>query len=78
MRVRAAGSRAAASSRRFWRPLRWGWKRGSSTIAPTRARALARRFGTGWPSSAIEPESAWVSPSSIRISVVLPAPLGPR
>ena len=39
MRPLAAGSRAAARICRFWRPVRWPWKRGSSTIAPTRARA---------------------------------------
>ena len=35
----AAGSRAAARICRFWRPVRWPWKRGSSTMAPTRASA---------------------------------------
>ncbi len=39
MRPLAAGSRAAARICRFWRPVRWPWKRGSSTMAPTRARA---------------------------------------
>ena len=34
--------------------------------------------GTGYPSSDIVPASAWVSPSSTRMSVVLPAPFGPR
>jgi hypothetical protein len=32
----------------------------------------------GRPSSVIEPESRRVRPSSMRISVVLPAPFGPR
>ena len=45
---------------------------------PTRASAMSRCFGTAWPSSDIEPASAWVNPSSTRISVVLPAPFGPR
>ena len=34
--------------------------------------------GTGCPSSRIDPEPGLVSPSSIRISVVFPAPFGPR
>ena len=34
--------------------------------------------GTLWPSSDMVPESAWVRPSSTRISVVLPAPFGPE
>ena len=34
--------------------------------------------GTGWPNSAISPLVAAASPSSIRIVVVLPEPLGPR
>ena len=33
---------------------------------------------TAWPSRDMVPASAWVRPSSTRISVVLPAPLGPR
>ena len=47
MRPRAAGSRAAARIWRFWRPVRWPWNRGSSTMAPTRASAAARWVGTG-------------------------------
>src|SRR5438309_269797 len=39
MRVKASRSRAAAMMRRFSRPVRWPWKRGSSTIAPVRATA---------------------------------------
>ena len=78
MRPLAAGSRAAARICRFWRPVRWPWKRGSSTMAPTRARARSRCRGTSWPSRDMVPASAWVSPSSTRISVVLPAPFGPR
>ena len=78
IRSSAAGSRAAASSCRFCRPVRWAWNRGSSTIAPTRASARSRCRGTAWPSSDIVPASARVNPSSTRISVVLPAPFGPR
>ncbi len=74
----AAGSRAAARICRFWRPVRWPWKRGSSTMAPTRARARSRWRGTLWPSRNMVPASACVRPSSTLISVVLPAPLGPR
>src|SRR5579862_312692 len=78
IRVSAAGSRHAAEIRRFSRPVRWPWKRGSSTIAPTRASACARCSGTGRPSTRMLPAVAGVRPSSIRISVVLPAPFGPR
>ena len=46
IRVRAAGSRAAARMARFWRPVRWAWNRGSSTMAPMRARARSRCWGT--------------------------------
>ena len=46
MRPLAAGSRAAARICRFWRPVRWPWKRGSSTMAPTRASARSRWRGT--------------------------------
>ena len=45
MRSRAAGSRAAARIWRFCRPVRCPWNRGSSTMAPTRASAAARRAG---------------------------------
>ena len=45
--IACAGSRAAASICRFCLPLRWPWNRGSSTMAPTRARALSRCFGNG-------------------------------
>ena len=47
MRPLAAGSRAAARICRFWRPVRWPWKRGSSTMAPTRARATVTVAGDG-------------------------------
>ena len=55
MRSRAAGSRAAARIWRFWLPVRWPWNRGSSTMAPTRASAVSRCLGTGYPSSDIVP-----------------------
>ena len=71
-------SRAAAWTRRFSRPVRWRWKRGSSMIAPTRASAAARSPGTSWPSTRIVPAVGSARPSSRRISVVLPAPLAPR
>ena len=50
MRPSAARSRAAATIFRFSRPVRCGWKRGSSTIAPTRASASRRLAGFGRPS----------------------------
>ncbi len=78
IRERTSGPRAAATTRRFSRPDRCMWKRGSSTIAPTRRSASTRCAGTGRPSRDIEPALAWVSPSSVRIRVVLPAPFGPR
>ena len=74
----AARSRAAATIFRFSRPVRWPWKRGSSTIAPTRARASRRFAGCGRPSRLTSPDVARVRPTSVRISVVLPAPFGPR
>ena len=45
MRPFAAGSRAAARIWRFWRPVRCPWKRGSSTMAPTRASAAVAVAG---------------------------------
>ena len=78
IRCSASPPRAAASRRRLSWPVRWGWKRGSSTIAPTRASARLRSAGTGMPSSDIVPPSALVRPSKVRIRVVLPAPFGPR
>jgi hypothetical protein len=47
-------------------------------MAPTLANARSRCFGTEKPKSDIVPESACVRPSRTRMSVVLPAPLGPR
>jgi len=41
-------------------------------------RLSERSSGTGYPSSQIDPVVGLVSPSSIRIMVVLPAPFGPR
>jgi len=78
IRASAAPPRAAPSRRRFSRPVRWRWKRGSSTIAPTLASARLRSAGTGIPSSDIVPALARVRPSSVRMRVVLPAPFGPR
>ena len=78
IRLAASPPRAAASRRRLSRPVRCGWNRGSSTIAPTPASALLRSAGTGIPSSDVVPPFARVSPSRVRISVVLPAPFGPR
>src|SRR5579862_5360539 len=78
MRAPASRPRTAASTRMFSRPVRLPWKLGSSTIAPTRESASARRAGTGRPRTDIVPPSAPVRPSSIRIVVVLPAPLWPR
>src|SRR3954470_10031576 len=78
MRPTASGPRAAAWIARSSRPDRCGWKRGSSTIAPTRASASARSPGRSRPSTRIEPEVGWARPRSMRIRVVLPAPLAPR
>ena len=47
IRCLASGSRAAARIWRFCLPVRCPWNRGSSTMAPTRARAAARCRGTG-------------------------------
>ena len=46
--------------------------------APTRANATSRCRGTSRPRSDIVPASARVSPRRTRMSVVLPAPLGPK
>jgi hypothetical protein len=58
IRVPVSPPRAAASRRRFSRPVRCGWKRGASTIAPTPARALSRLAGTGRRDAAIGPGQA--------------------
>src|SRR5579863_2098469 len=47
-------------------------------MAPTLASALSLCRGTGYPSRDMVPASACVSPNRMRMSVVLPAPLGPR
>ena len=60
--------------------------RGSPAIAPTRKSAAERPAGTRVPShprrpgrrTRADPDVAAVSPGSIRISVVFPAPPGPR
>jgi hypothetical protein len=52
--------------------------RGSPAIASTRKSAAERPAGTGCPSSRTDPDVPAVSPGSIRISVVFPAPSGPR
>ena len=56
--VRLAARAPRRRSPRFSRPVRWRWKRGSSTIAPTRASASARCSGTGRPSRLIVPPFA--------------------
>ena len=60
----ASGPRTAAATRRFSRPVRYGWKRGSSTIAPTMDSALDRAAGMGIPSRRIVPDVAEGSPSN--------------
>ena len=52
--------------------------RGSPAIAPTRSSAAERPAGTGCPSTRTELDVAAVSPGSIRISAIFPAPSGPR
>ena len=74
----ASGSRHAAAMRRFSRPVRCPWKRGSSTIAPTRAQRLRALLRHRHAEQLHSARADGVSPSSARISVVLPAPLGPR
>ena len=74
IRTLAPGGREAAAKRRFSRPVRWPWKRGSSTIAPIRLSAEV----PGEPSTENEPAVGRARPSKMRISVVLPAPFGPR
>ncbi len=69
---------AASRRTRLSRPERYGWKAGPSTRAPTRARTSPDRSGTRSPSTSIAPDVGPTSPSSIRIVVVLPEPLGPR
>ncbi len=46
--------------------------------APTRSSATERPAGTGCPSTRIDPDVAAVSSSSIRISMVFPAPYSRR
>ena len=51
-RAWAPRSRAAPWTWRFSRPVRWPWRRGSSMIAPTRARAAALPCGGRVPAGA--------------------------
>src|SRR5207302_471105 len=50
----------------------------SSTMAPTRSSAAGRSAGMGRPRSWKVPLLGRVSPRSVRIRVVFPAPFGPR
>ena len=67
---------AAASTSRWFRPLRNGWKLCTSSTAP--ATVIGRsRLAYGNPSTVAEPSSGSTSPRSIRSVVLLPAPFGP-
>lgn len=72
----SSGSNAAHLTR-FSRPLRNGWNPGPSTSAPTCGSDCSAPSGSGRPSSSISPCVGRTNPSSIRIVVVLPDPLGP-
>ncbi len=55
----------------------------SSTAADWPARPIMRRTAIGsrttsWPPTSSDPRSGWSSVATMRMNVVLPAPLGPR
>ena len=60
------------------RPEKAGKNLGCSTIAPIRSITWGSATGTSCPKTSMKPWSAVIRPSSIRIVVVLPEPLGPR
>src|SRR5512132_2567307 len=68
---------AVATTRRWLRALRPGWKLDASSTAPTwRMGSGSSRYGR--PSILVLPAVGVTSPSRVRRVVVLPAPLGPR
>src|SRR3954471_3735096 len=67
-----------ASRLRLRCPEKPGVNFGSPTTAPTRSMTAGSCLGTGSPKSRISPSLARARPSSIRMVVVLPEPLGPR
>jgi hypothetical protein len=69
---------AFASSLRFFWPENAGKNLGCSTMAPTRPITASMANGTSWSKIRMWPESAAMSPRSIRSVVVFPEPLGPR
>ena len=68
---------AAASTRRWFRPLRSGLKLCVSSTAPT-VRAGSSRNRYGIPNTDAVPSVGATSPRIIRSVVLLPAPFGPR
>ncbi len=85
-RIRSAEATASArpwpyrraTITRFSRPLII-----SSTAADWPARPIMRRTAMGsrttsWPPTSSVPRSGWISVATMRMNVVLPAPLGPR
>src|SRR5207247_5432299 len=67
----------AARILRWLRPVRPGWTLEASSIAPTTVAGAATR-ANGCPATSAEPEGGRTRPRTIRMVVVLPAPLGPR
>ena len=59
-------------------PVRRSKSSDSSGTRPMRRLISSSRSGMGMPSSSIEPEVGGIRPVSMRMVVVLPAPLGPR
>ena len=76
-RSRRTTPEAAASTRRWFRPVRSGWKLWTSSTAPT-AVAGRSMLAYGRPRTVAEPAVGRTRPSTIRIVVLLPAPFGPR
>ena len=68
---------AAASTRRWFRPVRSGWKLWTSSTAPT-ARVGWARLAYGRPSTVAVPDVGFTKARSIRNVVLFPAPFGPR
>jgi len=76
--ARAVLASKASNRRRLSRPERYGWKAGPSTSVPTLGNTPAAACGMVPPRISMVPAWGLIRPSSIRIVVVLPDPLGPR
>ena len=71
-----AGRAAGPSSTRFSQPVRSSSTEASWPVRLTRPRTAAASVTTSWPSTRALPASGRISVASMRMVVVLPAPLG--